>query len=504
MKRYININGYNQTFPYIVEYKKGDVIANDCVINWCNDYGVIRLHEKDVKYYRDVNEWYSVDNLKNRSTQYIPNDINLSKVTVYIPQHSLSTYMRGVKYAVTVNTWINGKKIDLGSFVFKPTDTYAIPSKLIKDGNNDYCECINFDIIDPFYLTYSDKWIDFRHNVCNEPKNINTSCSFLYVSLYVIDEFENKYMINADNLGGCTSFDISNHPDFLSLNLSINNDPFGFKFDLVMNEEYDWFLDYLYETYNITTSHNNIKFDLVLKSKDAIIIGPQMTYVENNKNTNRYNPNQVMTYEFIKNIKKPTPDEIENGVLNRTGIKLFFSTWEAFEEGWSAVGSLTIFNDDDEEIFTIVSNELPITQNVFSKFVNDGLEKIIDINDMNITKYNVVNKIENKIVQIDRPNDSKSNIIQPVFFRAMDIENITLHPLVTENISINLDEYKSKVDKFSLLINGCKFNQIGANAYGILFKITANTLPSTTTAGIYYILDENMELVTTGKYNCVI
>ena len=496
MKRYINIKGYNQSFPYLIEYKKGNVIANDCVVNWCNDYGVIRLHEKDVKYYRNTNEWYSVDNLKNVSSQYVPSDVNLSKITVYIPQHSLSTYMRGIKYAVTANTWINGKKIDLGSFIFKPTDTYAIPSKLIKNGNNEYCECIDFDIIDPFYLTYADKWIDFRYNVCKEPKNINTSCSFLQLSLFVIDEFDNRYMINSDILGGCTSFDISDHPDLLSLNLSVNNEPLGFKFDMVMNEEYDWFLDYLYETYNITTTHADIKFDLVLKNSDAVIVGPQMTYVEHNDNDNRYNPSQIMTYDYVKNTKYVV------GEIDRTGIKTFFSTWDAFDDGWSLVGSLTVFSDN-VEAFTIVSNELPVTQELFSKFVNDGLEKIIDINDMNITKYNVVNKIENKIVQIDRPNDSKSNIIQPVFFRSVELENITIHPMVNENISINLDDYKSKVDKFTLLIDGCKFNQIGSNNYGILFKITANTLPSTSVNGIYYILDENMELVTTGKYTCI-
>lgn len=502
MRRYINIKGYNQSFPYLIDYKKGNVLSTDCVVTWCNDYGVIRLHEKDVTHYRDFNDWYPVDRLNDISTDYIPSEVNLSKITVYIPQHSLSTYMRGVKYGISVNTWIYGKKIDLGSFIFKPSDTYAIPSKLIKNGNNEYCECIDFDIIDPFYLTYADKWIDFRYNVCKEPKNINTSCSFLQISLFVIDEFENRYIINNDILGGCTSFDISDYPDFLSLNLAINNEPLGFKFDLVMNEEYDWFLDYLYETYNITTSHNNIKLDLALKSKNAVIIGPQMNFVESNTNNERYNPDQIMTYDFIKNVKKPTTDEFSQGMYDRTGVGLFFSTWDNFEDGWSAVGSLTVY-DNEEELFTITSNELPITQEVFSKFVNDGLEKIIDVNDMNITKYNVVNKIENKILQIDRPTDSKSNVIQPVFFRSNELENITLHPMVTENISINLNDYKSKVSKFTLLINGCKFDQIGANGYGILFKITANTLPTTTVNGIYYILDENMELVTTGKYNCV-
>ena len=87
-------------------------------------------------------------------------------------------------------------------------------------------------------------------------------------------------------------------------------------------------------------------------------------------------------------------------------------------KGWNIVGSLIVFNSGwKKEIFSIVSNELPITQYLFSIFTNGGAEKIIDIQDMNITQYNVVNKIENKIIQMERPNVSKSNIIQPVFFR---------------------------------------------------------------------------------------
>ena len=503
MKRYINIKGQNQKFPYIIEYKKGNTISANFKVKWCNDNGIIRLHEDDIQYYRDTNDWYSVDNLTSMTDKYIPSDeINLSKVTVYIPTHSISAYAKGIKYVLTVNTWINGLKVDLGSFMFKPNDTYAIPGKLIKNGNNEYYSCIDFDIIDPFYLIYSDKWIDFRYNACREPKNINTLCSYLNISLFVVDEYNNRYLINNDWLGGCTNFDISNVFDYLTLNLVVNNDPIGFKFDLTMNETYDWFLDYLYETYDIRVSHSDIKFELILKNKDGVIIGPQMTYVEYNSNQDRYNPDQIMSYEFIKSFTQPTLDEAKQGIIDRSGIKTFFSTWEAFEEGWSAMGSLVVYNGT-EEMFSIVSNEVPITQEVFSKFVNDGLEKIIDINDMNITKYNVVNKIENKIVQLERHSESKSNIVQPVFFRVNELEGLLLHPAVTENISINLDDYKSKVNKFTLQIEGCKFEQIGVNSYGILFKITANTLPATASSGMYYVLDDNLELITTGKYTCI-
>jgi hypothetical protein len=140
---------------------------------------------------------------------------------------------------------------------------------------------------------------------------------------------------------------------------------------------------------------------------------------------------------------------------------------------------------------------------LFSQFINGGSEKIIDVKDMNINKYNVVNKIENKIFQIERPNDSKDNIMQPVFFRVKETEVLTIHPAVTENICINLDDYKSKVKNFVLQIEDCRFEQIGSNNYGILFKVIGNRLPTGATSGIYYILNENLELVTTGKYNYI-
>ena len=190
-----------------------------------------------------------------------------------------------------------------------------------------------------------------------------------------------------------------------------------------------------------------------------------------------------------------------NTILN-SNARQFFESWNYFEEGWSFAGAITV-NNGGEELLNIVSNELPITQELYSNFINGGSEKIIDINDMNVITYNVVNKIENNIVHIDRPNESKANIVQPVFFKVKDTETLTLHPAVTETISINLDDYKSKVDKFTLQIEGCRFGQIGANSYGVLFKIEGNKLPLNAVSGTYYILDDNYELITTGKYSCI-
>ena len=533
MKNCINIVTDSQQFPYLIEYNKGaesndgHTTTDGDDIKWYKDEekNVVRLFEKKTNYYRVKNDWYLADTIyDDMLNTYIPELVETSNIKVYIPTHSISAYIKHIKYAITINTWINGVKVDLGTFIFKPTDTYAIPTGVIKRGNNEYYECIDFDIIDPFYLMYSDKWAQFRQIVCNEPRQLNNTGSTIYVSLFVIDEHDNRYIIKDGTIGGCTNFNIANPDDYLTLKISMNSNPHGVNFELSVNNEYDWLLDYLYETYGITASHSDIKYELILKSKDSAIIGPTMSYTEipNTRNANgRYMPTQVMTYNYIANETDPT----------RSGIKTFFSDWQYFEEGWSFVGSMTVYkqyiidvieyNENGtekkdkngnvathkethyDEIFSLVSNEIPITQEIFSTMVNGGMEKIIDVSDMEINTYNVVNKIENKIVQIERPNESKSNIMQPIFFRVKDTETLTLHPVVTENISINLDDYKTKVDKFTLLIEGCRFEQIGSNSYGILFKIGANKLPETAVTGTYYILNENDELVTTGKYSCV-
>lgn len=496
MKNCINILGNNQSFPYIVEYSKNaksstehNTTDGDDIL-WANNRGVIQLFEGDVDYYRDNNDWYAVDRT-NMSNIHIPTIVKTSNIKIYIPTHSISTYVKNVRYGVALNTWINGVKVDLGTFVFRPTDTYAIPTGVIKRGNNEYYECIDFDIIDPFYLIYEDNWIAFRNKVCGEPLGLNSTGSALQVSLFVLDEYDNRYMVKDEWIGGCTTFTVADDNDYLTLKLSPSYNPLGFNFELTINEVYDNLLEYLRETYSIVVGDSDITFDIVIKNKEALMV------CLNESGTIGYNGKYNSTNKCIEQLVKWTR------FVDDDLIKTYFNNWNNFEEGWNIVASMNVVNDLGDELLTIVSNELPITQELFSKFTNGGSEKILEEKDMIINTYNVVNKKVNEIVQIERPNESKANIIQPVFFRVKDLETLTLHPVVTENISINLDDYKSKVDKFTLLIEGCKFEQIGSNSYGILFKITANTLPADATSGTYYVLDENLELVTTGKYACV-
>lgn len=498
MRHRINIQGNDQVFPYIVEYINENKEYSVDTIKYFKEEedNTIKLFNSNIEYYRDNNNWYSINTLNTDfCTNYIPKTVKLSNINIYIPSHSVSAYVKSIKYAVTLNTWINGIKIDLGTFIFRPTDTLANPNGVIKAGNNEYNEYISFSIIDPFCLIYSDEWDNFRKYECNESENTNDTCSSLYVSLFVIDEYENNYIGINDYSGGYTNFVLSEDNDYLRLNIKpILSPSLGFSFETYLNKSYRSLKEYLYETYNIQAKDNNIIFDLVIKDKNNIIVDTRAEH------------SLERSYAAKEKYGLITQNLLWKNISDENMIKLFFQDWNKFTEGWNIVGSLTIYETngkDRTEKFSIVSNEIPITQELFSMFTNGGSEKIIDITDMNITTYNVVNKIENNIIQLERPNESKSNIIQPVFFRAKELEVLTLHPAVTENISINLDEYKSKVKTFILKIDNCIYNQIGANSYGIIFKITANTLPKNLVNGTYYILNENYELITTGKYNCI-
>jgi hypothetical protein len=242
---------------------------------------------------------------------------------------------------------------------------------------------------------------------------------------------------------------------------------------------------------NITV--DNIWYELVIKNNNMIILGPKVKFTDTK---------QIITIDQIKS----TEDEDGNAIpIERLGMADFFKSWNSFTEEWKIVGSLIISDPKypEEDIINIVSNEIPLTQDIFKYFVGEGTSQIINPNEMEVINYTLVNKIENKVVKIERPSDAKSNIVQPVFFRVKETEFLTIHPAVTENICINLDDYKSKVERFVLQIEGCTFNQIGSNNYGILFKVYGKNLPLKAMSGLYYVLNENNELVTSGKYKYV-
>lgn len=146
------------------------------------------------------------------------------------------------------------------------------------------------------------------------------------------------------------------------------------------------------------------------------------------------------------------------------------------------------------------SNPYPLTEQVYAELISDDKKILTLPNTMNIIKPRFVNQtVQNKVV-ITSQTDSKANIIQPIFFKVRDLAQIIIHPEVTENICINLDAYKSQVDRFFIKIEGVSFMEIGRVESGVIFKVKGNLLPGSLSTGTYYILNQDGDLVTTGKY----
>lgn len=507
----INITNNIDNYTYIIEYESvNDTVCNGSELAYINNHyfdddkntyfdDIILLRNDDTKYIKYYNHWYPIpiDNDKQiRMTDDLPLTYKTGKLRLYFPQHSVDTYNTGHKYALTVTTWICGNCVVLGSYIINRFDALAC-SKIKNINNILYYECIEFDMIDPLSLLYSDSWKNWRQKICNESTNpdmVNSVGSILYCTLYPVIESNDGYIKLDGYEGGQNSINITDdEKDFLKLNISANihkplkrNERPAINCKLDFNKYYNGDLgDYLKETYGGDQVYK-IQYELVIGNEDELyVVNTSPLLVPTN------------TYSFTKDVI--TSQNFQNGIGWKPGI--------------SIVCSANIVNLDGDSILYLLSNKIPLTEDVFRYFVGeDFIDKHeyivnnvnIDEVDMNFLNLNIVNKIENNVIQIDKHINDKSGVmIQPVFFKMVDASNIIIHPEVIETICINLDQYKSNVKTFIIQIEGVKFIEYGKNNSGVLFKIVGNKLPGVSTTGTYYILNQDSELVTTGKYTYV-
>lgn len=176
----------------------------------------------------------------------------------------------------------------------------------------------------------------------------------------------------------------------------------------------------------------------------------------------------------------------------------FFSKWY---DSMRIFGWLKFYRVvDGEEVMLIGyrTNMVPVTQKMWC-FWMAGSE--IEEGDFNMSNFpRTINKTIQQVTNISTSGDSKAGIVQPVFVRVRDLANIVVHPAVVENIVINLDAYKSSCSRFMIRIEGATFHEIGRIAGGVVFNVNGNMLRGTISEGTYYILDQDANLVTTGKY----
>lgn len=493
----INITNDTEQFRYIIEYIRQDEY-NDIDVSYSSNFNIeealvndIIFLNNDIKYLKHYNHWYSVANI-NTVKDFLPINCHKSTIRLYFPRFSIDTYAQGHKYAITASTWICGKRVILGSYIVSKCDALACPG--VKTFfNEQYYEYIDMPILDPFTLIYSDEWKKWRQNICNESTNpdmVNSVGSVLYCTLHPVVETGGDEYIKLDGYtGGQNSINLtSNQNDFLSLSIAPNiyrsleqfERP-AINFNLHFNNVYDGSLaEYLLETYG--EADWKIKYELVIGNSDniyEICTSPLLDL--------------TTTYSFDKDVI--TQNNFHNGIGWQPGIEI--------------VGSVNIYDEYGESIITLLSNTIPFTEDIFKYFVktdfydrSNNLINNINLSDVNmeVLNINAVNKIENNIIKVERVGDNKANIYQTVFYRTTDASSIVIRPEVNENICINLDSYKHLVKQFILQIEGIKFIEMGRIKSGVIFKVIGNRLPKKISRGQYYILNQDSDLVTGGKY----
>lgn len=491
----INIKEHDASYQYIIEYIKGGFAHNPSgyisgmnidAVSYISD---IVLVNGDKEYVKNHNTWNEV--VGESSNTYLPLNPTGATIRLYFPEYSVDTYRSGAKYALSVGTWINGKYISLSSHIVERLDAVACnrPKRFC---DQTYHECIEFQIVDPFTLMYSDIWKDFRVNVCGEPtdpKLVNSTDSMLYLSLHVVKESsEGEYEKVLEFDGGQNTLSLTKDPkNYFNLNVSVNTDEnldsdrpaVILKADF--NEVYAGDIqEYIYETYGIENCE--VQYGLAIGNENDIYATLEGDWVT------------TSTYSFSK-------DDIFESSRN-------FTSGDGYKCGMFIVGSINISGDDESLIYKL-SNKLPFTPELFRYFVNSAEFEVngytvnsvnLDEIDMEVLNINAVNKIENRIVQVAGTQDAKSNVIQPVFYRSVEASDVVLHAGVIENVCINLDRYKSMVETFYIQVGENVFAESGRIHSGVLFKINGKSLTKSDASDTYYVLNESREVVTYGKY----
>lgn len=459
MKRFVNITGNGRVFRYAVEL----LDERENALKYNADY---HTFESDViqidSHYETCHEPFELLSMKR-----------CVGVRVWFPQFSVDTYHNKTLYVINVKLHINERTLILKRVLVNRNDALASYMSL---ENEEFFEYVTFDIVDVNHLLYDDAFEQFRKTYINERDDLNNESALLMIEIVPVQREDDKYILmDYESNHAQFMFSHASNEMHLKLKTNVNEtcDVPRFDCNLVFNELYEQTLDglkqYIHETYFIDD------FTLLWE-----------LYIQNDTDT----------YRYVKSASQSTHVSFDINDIN-------FTSWDEYVDKMRVIAKLYILYD--ESLIEFESNHIIFNQDVFKYFINTSNVFNIPISQIDMINYNVniVNKIKKNVVQIDRPADYKANIIRPVFFRTTEAENINVHKEISENVCIALNRYKSQVNMFYIKIENATFAECGRVNEGVIFKIDCGKLTKQYTTGPYYILNENYELVTEGKYTYV-
>lgn len=377
-----------------------------------------------------------------------------NRIIIYWPDFNSAAYGTEPRFIFEVGYWTRSKYNKILERTISADDVRA---------------CVPFRYCGNFYRQY----IAF---------NITTTQSELYVALHPLDE-NNEPDINLTSCGSALILNSQNSDQFRVDLVGVTGESFtNGAFVLQMNQASVANLKkYITDHYTSGTATINLTYELALVDADNIYW----------RYTSANNEEPVISGQ---NIYIPITSSWQH------------TTHDKYVDNLKLIGIINaeIKDSKSAEVFNIdfKTPARSLTQDLYAEILAayKALPNITLTSSMNIQKPRIINKTIQQVVEMTSVSDSKANIIQPVFFRVRDLAQIIVHPEVTENICINLDAYKSQVDRFYIKLEGVSFPEIGRTESGIIFKIKGNLLPGELTSGTYYVLDEDANLITTGKY----
>jgi len=430
------------------------------------------------------NEWY-YETPSNMDINNIPK----SRLRLYFPQYSVECNLPKAIYMLTASTHIHGRYINLGCYKFKKIDALACSPRTF-GSSTQYFEYKDFELPDLYSILYKDCGENIRQQLgC--PVDFISKDPVINLSLYVVDEVGDKFIKSDQSHSGQNSI-IIKEPNYLSSTISYEFDnDIKLSFDVDCDESFSDVSEYIQKTYDVNNVYTYFRYVIM-------------------------DENDIYYTDFKYELS--TSDHIEFDV--EESREFFFTDWNSFKPGLIIRGSVSFIdaNEWSEEslesgefvpFITIFTNRILLDQELYAKLLIDSSECPIKIelnDDMNVQVINQIKQVESPIQHTVQIESSKSKLIQPVFFQTKNIGDVTIHPNVTENIAINIESlntYKPYVSRFNVQVEGVVFKEIGRTTNGIIFKIIGKNLPKEVDSGTLYILDQNLELVTTGLFNYV-
>jgi hypothetical protein len=147
----------------------------------------------------------------------------------------------------------------------------------------------------------------------------------------------------------------------------------------------------------------------------------------------------------------------------------------------------------------------------------------IDKSRMDLSKINLLNNVTVNLIEKDEKvskSDLKNNvytgstsatsrsaskiIYKPIFYRVQSLQSLSILPNVGQNVAVNLMNYMTKVETFKMIIGNYSIVETARNNAYVIFTLSAAVvqyLASTSGANVYYITNQDDELVSSGSWS---